>query len=95
MRIAKKQSTNVVDVITAEDIGKMPDENVADSQSRVPGVTVSSPGTTADQLAGEIRAALQSGASAVAGTVTPPAAAPAPAPPRTGRTVIEQSPRAG
>ena len=40
----KKQSTNVVDVVTAEDIGKMPDKNVADSLSRVPGVTVSSAG---------------------------------------------------
>src|SRR4029077_9462795 len=38
----KKQSTNVVEVITAEDIGKMPDKNVADSLKRVPGVTVSS-----------------------------------------------------
>jgi len=42
----KKQSTNVVDVVTAEDIGKMPDKNVADSLSRVPGVTVSSAGAT-------------------------------------------------
>jgi iron complex outermembrane recepter protein len=41
---AKKQSTNVVEVITAEDIGKMPDKNVADSLKRVPGVTVSSAG---------------------------------------------------
>src|SRR5215469_4103437 len=40
----KKQSTNVVEVVTAEDIGKMPDKNVADSLSRVPGVTVSSAG---------------------------------------------------
>ena len=40
----KKASTNVVDVVTAEDIGKMPDKNVADSLSRVPGVTVSSAG---------------------------------------------------
>ncbi|HEY1874800.1 MAG TPA: TonB-dependent receptor [Steroidobacteraceae bacterium] len=40
----KKASTNVVDVVTAEDIGKMPDKNIADSLSRVPGVTVSSAG---------------------------------------------------
>src|SRR5215471_13651213 len=40
----KKDSTNVVDVVTAEDIGKMPDKNVADSLSHVPGVTVSSAG---------------------------------------------------
>ena len=40
----KKASTNVVDVVTAEDIGKMPDKNVADSLKRVPGVTVSPAG---------------------------------------------------
>jgi iron complex outermembrane receptor protein len=40
----KRESTSVVDVITAEDIGKMPDKNVADSLKRVPGVTVSSAG---------------------------------------------------
>ncbi len=38
----KRAATNVVEVITAEDIGKMPDKNVADSLSRVPGVTISS-----------------------------------------------------
>ena len=38
----KRASTNVVEVVSAEDIGKMPDKNVADSLSRVPGVTVSS-----------------------------------------------------
>ncbi|MBV8910700.1 MAG: TonB-dependent receptor, partial [Gammaproteobacteria bacterium] len=40
----KKQSIGVVDVVTAEDIGKMPDKNVADSLKRVPGVTVSPAG---------------------------------------------------
>ncbi|MBS0366825.1 MAG: TonB-dependent receptor [Proteobacteria bacterium] len=40
----KKSSTSVVDVVTAEDIGKMPDKNVADSLKRVPGVTVSPAG---------------------------------------------------
>src|SRR5262249_6570003 len=40
----KMQSPSVVDVVTAEDIGKMPDKNVADSLKRVPGVTVSSAG---------------------------------------------------
>ena len=40
----KKQSTTVIDVVTAEDIGKMPDKNVADSLKRVPGVTVSPAG---------------------------------------------------
>src|ERR1700687_5617692 len=39
---AKRKATDLVDVITAEDIGKMPDKNVADSLARVPGVTTSS-----------------------------------------------------
>ena len=39
---SKREANPVVEVITAEDIGKMPDKNVADSLSRVPGVTVSS-----------------------------------------------------
>jgi iron complex outermembrane recepter protein len=38
----KKNSDSLVEVITAEDIGKMPDKNVADSLQRVPGVTISS-----------------------------------------------------
>ncbi len=41
---AKRQATVVEDVISAEDIGKMPDKNVADSLSRVPGITTSSAG---------------------------------------------------
>jgi iron complex outermembrane recepter protein len=41
---AKRAATNFVDVVSAEDIGKMPDKNVADSLSRVPGVTTSSAG---------------------------------------------------
>jgi iron complex outermembrane recepter protein len=40
----KKQATTVEEVITAEDIGKMPDKNIADSLQRVPGVTTSSAG---------------------------------------------------
>lgn len=42
----KKQADSHVEVITAEDIGKMPDKNVADSLQRVPGVTISSAGAT-------------------------------------------------
>ena len=38
----KREAVSVVEVVTAEDIGKMPDHNVADSLSRLPGVTVSS-----------------------------------------------------
>src|SRR5688572_33376657 len=38
----KRGANSVVEVVTAEDIGKMPDKNVADSLSRLPGITVSS-----------------------------------------------------
>ena len=41
---AKRESTEIVEVVTAEDIGKMPDKNVADSLSRLPGITTSSAG---------------------------------------------------
>lgn len=40
----KRATTNHVEVVTAEDIGKMPDKNIADSLMRVPGVTTSSAG---------------------------------------------------
>ncbi|MDB5907853.1 MAG: chiP-II [Massilia sp.] len=42
----KRNAESHVEVITAEDIGKMPDKNVADSLQRVPGVTISSAGAT-------------------------------------------------
>jgi len=38
----KRNSESHVEVITAEDIGKLPDKNVADSLARLPGVTISS-----------------------------------------------------
>src|ERR1700722_12733371 len=38
----KRDSTNVVEVVTAEDIGKLPDKNVADVLMRVPGVNTQS-----------------------------------------------------
>ncbi len=38
----KRAADSVEEVISAEDIGKMPDKNVADSLTRVPGVTTSS-----------------------------------------------------
>jgi iron complex outermembrane recepter protein len=41
----KKNAESLVEVITAEDIGKMPDKNVADSLSRVAGVTTTSAGS--------------------------------------------------
>ncbi|GAA5190174.1 TonB-dependent receptor [Ferrimonas gelatinilytica] len=36
----KRFSNSVVDVITAEDVGKFPDRNVAESLQRIPGVTI-------------------------------------------------------
>lgn len=38
---AKREEVTRVEVITSEDIGKMPDKNVADSLARVPGVNIS------------------------------------------------------
>jgi iron complex outermembrane receptor protein len=40
----KRAAETHVEVITAEDIGKLPDKNVADSLQHVPGVTISSAG---------------------------------------------------
>jgi iron complex outermembrane receptor protein len=39
---AKRNAAANVEVITAEDVGKMPDKNVADSLQRLPGVNISS-----------------------------------------------------
>lgn len=36
----KREADSIVDVVTAEDVGKFPDNNVAESLSRVPGITV-------------------------------------------------------
>jgi iron complex outermembrane receptor protein len=41
---AKRKSVSVEEVISAEDIGKMPDKNVADSLARIPGLNTSSAG---------------------------------------------------
>jgi iron complex outermembrane receptor protein len=38
----KRNADSVMDVVTAEDIGKLPDKNVADAVERVPGVNISS-----------------------------------------------------
>ncbi|MBC3766923.1 TonB-dependent receptor [Neptunicella marina] len=40
----KRLSNSIVDAITAEDIGKFPDKNVADSLQRVPGVVITRSG---------------------------------------------------
>ncbi len=37
---AKRQSTVIADVISAEDIGKFPDKNVAEALQRVPGIVI-------------------------------------------------------
>lgn len=37
---AKRGSVNVVDVVSSEDIGKFPDNNIAESLQRVPGITI-------------------------------------------------------
>jgi len=42
----KRNAQTHVEVITAEDVGKLPDKNVADSLQRIPGVTISSAGAT-------------------------------------------------
>lgn len=42
----KRESESLVEVITAEDIGKMPDKNIADTLQRVPGINISSASAT-------------------------------------------------
>ena len=42
--VTKRDSDSHVEVISSEDIGKMPDRNIADSLQRVPGVTISGAG---------------------------------------------------
>ena len=42
----KRIASSHVEVITAEDIGKLPDKNVADSLAHVPGLNISSAGAT-------------------------------------------------
>ena len=39
---SKKNADTVTEVVTAEDIGKLPDKNIADAVQRLPGVTISS-----------------------------------------------------
>src|SRR5438874_10237602 len=39
---AKRSADSVVEVVSAEDIGKLPDKNVADALQRVAGVNISS-----------------------------------------------------
>lgn len=51
---AKRAADSIVDVVTAEDIGKFPDQNVAETLQRVPGVAI-------DRQAGEGRFASVNG----------------------------------
>jgi iron complex outermembrane recepter protein len=37
----KRKASTLVEVVSAEDIGKLPDKNVADALQRVPGVNIS------------------------------------------------------
>ena len=37
---AKRSADNVVDIISADDLGKLPDANVADALARIPGISV-------------------------------------------------------
>jgi TonB-dependent receptor len=46
----KRLSNSVVDAITAEDIGKFPDKNIADSLQRVPGVVITRSGGEGDSV---------------------------------------------
>ena len=39
---AKRNADSLVEVVTAEDVGKMPDKNVADAIQRVPGINIAS-----------------------------------------------------
>ena len=41
---AKRRATEITEVVTAEDIGKMADKNVADALARLPGITTSAAG---------------------------------------------------
>ena len=45
---AKRAAPGVVDVISAEDIGKFPDPNVASAMQRIPGVTIQRAGVRGD-----------------------------------------------
>ncbi|WP_419815932.1 TonB-dependent receptor [Glacieibacterium sp.] len=51
----KRQSAGVVDVISAEDIGKFPDANVASALQRLPGVTIQRSGSRGDATGVSIR----------------------------------------
>lgn len=51
----KRESSGVVDVISAEDIGKFPDSNVASALQRLPGVSIQRSGSRGDATGVSIR----------------------------------------
>ncbi|CAM2802871.1 colicin I receptor precursor [Janthinobacterium sp. MP5059B] len=55
----KRNSDSLVEVITAEDVGKMPDKNIADSLQRVPGVSVAAAGGNEGSFGENDRVALR------------------------------------
>lgn len=46
----KRQSNDIVEAISAEDIGKLPDTNIADSLARLPGLTVQRSGANSSEI---------------------------------------------
>lgn len=47
---AKRESTQPIESIVAEDIGKMPDQNVSESLQRLPGVSINRAGGKGTQV---------------------------------------------
>ena len=68
----KRNASANVEVITAEDVGKMPDKNVADSLQRLPGVNIST--SAAGSPAPRRRFSSKPGLGASAGGCFSPAA---------------------
>jgi iron complex outermembrane receptor protein len=61
----KRNADSVVEVITAEDVGKMPDKNVADSLQRLPGVYTATAGGTEGGFGENDRVSLRGAPSAL------------------------------
>ncbi len=80
----KRNARQIVDVVTAEDAGKLPDNNVVEAMARVTGITVTRSGGRADGF--NIR-----GLAGVQTTVNGTESATAPLPGGEGRTLALQS----
>lgn len=61
----KRNADSLVEVITAEDVGKMPDKNVADSLQRLPGVYTATAGGTEGGFGENDRVSLRGAPSAL------------------------------